>query len=228
METLYLPELSGSQTNYKIEGDELKHCKALRLNICDEFYVTNGTGLSANAIINEISKNHISVSTSTFTENKGELPFRLGLAIGILENKDRFEFALEKAVELGITDFYPLLTEFTQRKNINTERMKLKAIAAMKQCKRSILTAIHPIVKLKDISIIAKEFDKIVLADENGELPQKSNNISTLVLIGPEGGFSETELQMLKLIPNILSLNLGNRRLRSETAALTALASVIL
>ncbi|MFA6571253.1 MAG: RsmE family RNA methyltransferase, partial [Bacteroidota bacterium] len=178
--------------------------------------------------INEILKNHISISTSTFTQNKGELPFRLGLAIGILENKDRFEFALEKAIELGITDFYPLLTEFTQRKNINTGRLKLKAIAAMKQCKRSILTSIHPIVKPKDITIISKEFDKIILADENGEHPKKSNIISTLVLIGPEGGFSETELQILKSIPNIISINLGNRRLRSETAALTALASVVL
>jgi RsmE family RNA methyltransferase len=134
-----------------------------------------------------------------------------------------------------------LQTDFSQQTKINSERLYNKSIAAIKQCKRSCLPTIYPPILLdKLIERIADNsnndyFDsnhcknqnaQIILADEKGILPMKTLQTSeannSIVFVGAEGGFSEREI---KLFPNtITKWKLGNRRLRAETAAITAVS----
>ena len=125
-------------------------------------------------------------------------------------------------MELGVSLFIPLLTDYSHKKAPNATRLQAKAIAAMKQCKRSRLPDIFEPINLQDI--IKFEFEKIILADEQGIkpiLPQESKSI--LLLVGPEGGFSTKEIKFLSKL-NIEKWRFANRRLRSETAAIFGLS----
>ena len=117
MECIYFPELDKNSKDLYISGSEAKHLKALRLKPGEEIQITNGKGLSAGSILIKEEPAGFLIQVTDLQENTGELPYSFALAIGILNDRNRFEFALEKAVELGITDFYPLITEFTEKRN---------------------------------------------------------------------------------------------------------------
>ena len=139
--------------------------------------------------------------------------------MGVLDNKDRFEYALEKCTELGMTDFYPFYTKFSQKKHLKVERLEAKAIAAMKQCKRSRLVRIHDTIKAGDLIGIFAEYKRIVVLDEAGYHPRLGDKgADTLVVGGPEGGLSDEEMQAIYSL-GAEGWNLGARRLRAETAA---------
>lgn len=223
MECIYLPELSLNETFIKIPDSEFRHIRALRLKKNDNIMITNGKGIICLASINKLIKNECVIEIKTIIEeNNCELNRKISLAIGILQDRDRFEFALEKAVELGISEFIPLITDFTQKNKINLERLQSKAIAAIKQCKRSVLPRIHQPVKLdEDLKF---NYDCIILADIGGFKPKLEENYkSILYVVGPEGGFSDRELAIF-LKKNTIRWNLGNRRLRAETAAIVGLS----
>ncbi len=227
MEAIYLPELNEEQNEYKLPSDELNHVKVMRLNVGDKLLAINGNGITAVCAIKSITKKEAIVEIMEYFFNQGENNFDISVAIGILDNKERMEFALEKVVELGAVAFYPLITEFTQRKIINVERFVQKAIAATKQCKRSKLIKIFEAQKFSEFINNISIFQTIILADENGEknIPTNANHIC--ILVGPEGGFSSKEINIIKSLPNTISLNLGNRRLRAETALITAISKFI-
>jgi len=225
MECIYYPELNENSREIEISGAEAKHISALRLQTNDVIMLSNGNGLCAESlIINKVKSSYI-LKPEKFLPNHGELSFRLGFAIGILNDRNRLEFALEKAVELGATDFFPAITEFTEKRRINLSRLSKKAVAAMKQCKRANLINIHKPVKFKKIDNFIQEFENVILADVEGKSPEKTAELkSTLIFIGPEGGFSDKEITTLKSRENIIFWKLGERRLRAETAAVTALS----
>lgn len=223
MECIYWPELSKNDQVIEIDGKEAKHLKVLNTKSGAKILITNGNGLCAEARAERIAKERYKADVIEFRENLGELPYRLGVAMGILDKRDRLEFALEKSIELGISDFYPLITKYTQKNKIQDERLFLKAIAAIKQCKRAKLPTIHAPIDVKNIDETAAEYDKIILLDENGSRPcfnDKQENI--LIVCGPEGGFDYSEIEMIKGLPNTSLTALGNRRLRAETAAISA------
>jgi 16S rRNA (uracil1498-N3)-methyltransferase len=223
MECIYYPDLREDSESIKITGSEAKHLRALRLNINEAIMVSNGDGLCAKASIQIASKTEFLLKINETQENYGERKYVLALALGILSARDRFEFALEKSIELGITDFYPLKTDFSQRPKLNQDRLLSKSIAAMKQCKRSKLTEIHFPYTIENLLRISRSFDTIVVADVNGDLPKNTKiGNRVLVVVGPEGGFSDQELQLLKENEKTVLWNLGERRLRAETAAVVS------
>ncbi|TAL69840.1 MAG: 16S rRNA (uracil(1498)-N(3))-methyltransferase [Bacteroidetes bacterium] len=227
MNCLYLPVLSRAVKDYKLADEEIKHIKVLRISQNEIIMVVNGKGLTATGKITLIRKNEIYFRPDEYIENSGENPFKSGLALGILDNRDRLEIALEKAVELGINDFYPLITKYTQTKKINTERLNLKAVSAMKQCCRSVLPNIHSPITINELLEEAKEYERILLADINGMKPEEiSNEKTTLLLVGPEGGFSIDEIELMKKDKRVELINLGKRRLRAETSAIVALGLI--
>ncbi len=227
MECLYEPELTSETTSLTIRGEEFRHLWALRLRAGERILFTNGTGLCAKAILTHISKQDATLRIEELLPNYGEDTRRVGLAIGILESRERMEFALEKATELGITDFYPIACEFSQKKTLALERLQAKAIAAVKQCKRSRVTVIHPPMKVEDVLNNSSNWSKIILADMEGiESKSDTQGASTLVFIGTEGGFSPKELVALRSDSRTVRLYLGERRLRAETAAIAALCRV--
>lgn len=220
MECIYYPDFTEETNSITIENEEFFHIKALRLRINDNILLTNGKGLIAECIVVDYQKKNCVLNIIKFEKNKGEGKKNIILALGILDNKDRLEFAIEKTVELGISSFIPISTQFSQRKRINITRLENKTIAAMKQTKRATLTKIYEIMNVSEIiETFASEY-QIIIADENGTLPneiQFSNNI--LLMVGPEGGFSDNEKQIITKIEHT-KMYLGNSRLRAETAAI--------
>lgn len=224
MECLFSPEFNKNSSIITIEGDEAKHAKALRLKINDEILITNGKGLTALCKFTEFNKFQSQFHVIEFFEKMGEPNEHLHVAIGILDNKDRFEFALEKAVELGISEFTPLITRYSKNSIINSDRLFAKSVAALKQSKRSVLPVINQPIKLEEL--LKMNTSNLIVADENGT---ESVNVSgnMLLLVGPEGGFSNEELMMInKYKPQ--KLNLGARRLRAETALIASIVKIFL
>jgi 16S rRNA (uracil1498-N3)-methyltransferase len=224
MECLFFEDFDMNSTRIYIDGDEFKHLKALRVNINENIYISNGKGLIANAMV-EVFKNHsTTLKIIEINNNINEDTIRIALALGIIENKDRFEFALEKSVELGITDFYPLISDYSTKRNINNERLKKKVISALKQSRRSYLTKIHESVNLYNSSGIFNQYKNILVADFDGIIFDNKIETDTLFIIGPEGGFSKKDRDFMKLNLNPTIISLGERRLRAETAAIYCLS----
>ncbi len=227
MECFYCEELEIDSVSVRLNVEESKHVRALRILDGDRVLLINGRGLSASAITGISGKFEYKFLVDAYEMNKGELPVRLGLAMGILDSKDRMEFALEKAVELGVTDFYPLITRYSSKSVIKTERLNAKALAATKQTLRSYLINIHEPLDISELPEISEDFERIILADIDGvHFTKPKSKKSTLVLVGPEGGFSKSEIEAINSFENLKVLNLGNRRLRAETAAMVSLALV--
>jgi 16S rRNA (uracil1498-N3)-methyltransferase len=143
-----------------------------------------------------------------------------------LIKKDNFELVLEKATELGVTHFVPVITERTQGKNLNMERAEKIMQEASEQCGRGDIPTIGDTTDLKDA--LNENPDVIIFDMEGNDL--SSYKLSTndyKLLIGPEGGWSDKELKMFKDL-NIQTLKLGDTVLRAETAAIVSCAKIIL
>ena len=228
MECIYSPEISHNNNVVEISGSSAKHLKALHIREDDNILLTNGCGLLAEGRVVRILQDKYLLNIVDLKAINNEHPFRLGLAIGILDNRERLEFCFEKAIELGISDFFPLITDYSQKKKINSERFSAKAISTIEQCKRGRLPTIHNPLNINELLKEADSFANLILLDIAGNRALKlENNKSSLVIIGPEGGFSDKELQTFKQNCRIHFLNLGDRRLRAETAAIVSLGLIV-
>jgi len=229
MECLYAPDLTVDSKEIQLTPDESKHAKVLRLQDGDALLLSSGMGILGKGHLQYISKDVIQVSIQECREMAHELPFSFGIMFPILSSRERMEFAIEKLTELGIQDIYPFRSARSQVHSIDIERLQSKALSAMKQCKRSILPRISPISNVLDIETIAQNYATMILGDIQGftAIPDSlEKRTSMLLCIGPEGGFSDEELTILRSFKQTIPIRLGNTRLRAETAGI-ALASII-
>jgi 16S rRNA (uracil1498-N3)-methyltransferase len=225
MECIYYKELQEIFAPFTPPMEESKHLKALRLSESEHILVTNGKGLSAECRVELIAKNQYKLTPVSFSLNSGEASLRYSLAIGRLSNRDRLEFAIEKAIELGVYAIYIIDADHSERLKLGDERLEAKAIAAIKQCKRSNLPIIHNNIKLNQLLNLRDNINFILL-DEDGTHPENAEiaaNVEHIILVGPEGGFSDKELSAIKAA-NPTVWKLGNRRLRAETAAICGIS----
>jgi 16S rRNA (uracil1498-N3)-methyltransferase len=221
MHCLFNPQVKRGLREYFFDEEELKHLKALRLKVGEKIMITNGQGLSLTGIIMLIQNNFLYIDNPVFFENYGELDINVCIGMSILENRDRMEFALEKCVELGAKEFIPLITKNCERRNINIDRLRVKSLAAMKQCQRSKLITIYPPMEIGELWDRYLDFERILLADKNGErFDKRFISGRNLILVGPEGGFTKEEINFIEKNPKTKLISLGKRRLRSETAAI--------
>jgi len=228
MECIYIQDIDPYATSIIIPTEEACHLKSLRINTGGTIMATNGRGLMCELRISRDSKTAYSASINKVYNDYGEDTISISLAIGLLSDNTRFEFALEKAIELGIDDFYPLMLDFSQKSWLNEQRLKTKAISSIKQCKRSILPNIHKLQSLLELSQNFGQYDSIIIADPSGKPPSDEDiGNRTIIIIGAEGGFSPSEIALLKS-HNIIKWDLGSRRLRAETAAISALSYISL
>ena len=140
--------------------------------------------------------------------------------------KNRMDFMIEKAIELGATDLHPIITQNTETRKINEERLKAQIIEAAEQCERLDLPTLH---KLSDMFTVLKSCDAPVYAaiermDAPKRITVESGDVA--VLIGPEGGFTAEEIATLGTIPSIKAVSLGDNILRAETALLKILCII--
>ena len=146
--------------------------------------------------------------------------------------KARLDFMAQKATELGVSAIWPVRTEYCQVKAIKDERLMANAIEAAEQTERLDLPDIQPFTDLKDVLDSWPEDRVLIFCDErlagdhNGDAVRILSQIQidkAAILIGPEGGFSMAEKQMITKRPHVISISLGPRILRADTAALSAL-----
>lgn len=206
-----------------IDKDEQQHIvKVLRMREGEEIYLTDGNGnLAKGTLIFEGKK--VTLNVSEVQENLPDFSPKLHIAIAPTKNIDRIEFFVEKAVELGISEISLILTEQTERKNINIDKLRKQAIAASKQSLRSHFPKINDLQKFSELMKNLNSENTFV-AHCNKSLARISlNDIPTLdrytFLIGPEGDFSDREIQVLAE-KGIKAVSLGNQRLRTETAGI--------
>jgi len=224
-EFYYTPKEFISGNTIIIAEDEAKHIvKVMRHSINDEIFVTNGEGIVYRAIIENITKREIvaAVKEKFLLANKTE---NLTFCIPILKSADRFEFALEKSVELGITNFLIFNAKKSYKRGVKIERWERILLSAMKQSLQSFKPKIEFTNSLKT-SLANKS--NIIVFEQNAGVTLKSylenkskieaiTEKETYFIFGPEGGLTEEELN----IKNGIKLKLTDNRLRAETAVIT-------
>lgn len=216
-----------SSNSITVKGDECKHiAKVMRHQIDDILYVTSGVGEIYKTKIEDISKSEILASVLETYRYKNKLS-KFTFCIPRLRSQDRFEFAIEKCIELGISNFVIYTADRSVAKGEKLDRWNKVALSAMKQSLRSYLPKIEYKKSLKEILNTESE---VIYFDQNSEKLfienvnfLIENNKSYFLIFGPEGGISEEEKELLK---DELSFQLTANRLRAETAIISS-ASVI-
>lgn len=227
MHLFYNPLVSEDIIN--LNEEESKHCvRVLRLKLNDIVWVTDGNGKMLKTSIIDDNKNKCVLQIVETINNYNKRRFKLHIAISPLQSSDRLEWFVEKATESGIDEITPILCEHSERKNANIERLQKVAVSAMKQSLKAYLPKINPLVKFNDF--IKTEFNEqkgIAYCTDNRQHITKwyNKNSDCLILIGPEGDFSQKEID-LALQNKFIGISLGNSRLRTETAAITACIAV--
>jgi 16S rRNA (uracil1498-N3)-methyltransferase len=204
--------------------EEAFHCyKVLRHKAGDEITLIDGKGSFYTGIIREISRNDCAVSLRG-SWREPDRGYSLHLAVAPTKNSSRFEWFIEKAIEIGVDEITPLLCEHGERKKMNRERLERIALAAVKQSLTAHIPVIHPPSPLQEFLEMEKTGIRIC-----AHLDQEKQHLKNIVvpglkytiLIGPEGDFSVDELDRLNKTGWQMAI-LGKKRLRTETAGIVA------
>ena len=239
LEYYYVPPRDIKDDVVEFKGSELKHLTVVsRKKSGDKIFVVDGEGHTYSVeLINVTSKSAIG-KIQKRSRYLREPNFKLTLAQAIPKG-NRFDLIIEKGTEIGVSKFIPLITErsIVQGSETKLNRWQKIAIAAMKQCTRSILPEITPAQTLDQLFMAKKIYHLQIIAHpennakslteviiRNKEKFKKISNIkSGIILIGAEGGFSTAEVTTAKSW-KFETFSLGQRRLRSETAGIIASA----
>lgn len=231
METhrFYTPEYEFTEKLPLADGlilseEESHHaCKVLRLKIGDIIELINGKGWIARACIVDAHPKR-SLCKITQTAKATDQPSKIHIAVAPPKNISRFEWFLEKATEIGIGQITPLICQRSERQRLNTDRLEKIILAAMKQSKRSWKPILHHSVSFKEMLSTELEDQKMIALLNENSMPLSSvydREKPALVMIGPEGDFTEEE-SATAIEMGFKSVLLGTSRLRTETAALYA------
>lgn len=241
MELFFSRDIDGGLC--RLDHDESGHCiKVLRHRCGDEISVIDGCGTMHRCrIISDSHKGVESVVLESF-ENWGGHPYTLHLAVCPTKNNDRYEWFAEKACEIGFDMLSPVIGEHSERRVLKTARIEKILVSAAKQSLKAAVPVVNEPVSVKEfilnlsdsvpvegegpLKVIAYCFD-----DEN--IPRRSikevldsyQGNEVIVMIGPEGDFSQEEAT-LAVQNGFVPVHLGASRLRTETAAITAAAAV--
>ncbi|GGM31185.1 ribosomal RNA small subunit methyltransferase E [Paraliobacillus quinghaiensis] len=242
MQRYFVPAINFSDNTVTIEGDDVHHItRVMRMESGDEIICNHPSGKAAICKILTVSDQEVVVSINNWLEQSAELPIHVTVAQG-LPKGDKLELILQKGTELGATGFIPFQASRSVVKWDNKkvakkiERFKKIVKEASEQSHRTILPHVESIETIQSLVANSAFYDhKFVAYEETTrELPTKKlsyyfDQITTgekvLICIGPEGGFSESEITKLHTA-GFESIRLGPRILRTETAALYALASL--
>lgn len=224
----YFATLKKQTDTISLDEKSSRHIvQVLRMKAGEELRLTDGLGLSILASIRDANKKKCVVN---IVERKTSEPEkrRVQIAISLLKNAARFEWFLEKATELGMSDIIPLKSARTEKQQYRLERMRGILESALIQSQQSWMPILHePQNFLQCIENFPAD-QKFIAHCEPGEKKQLSEMMHTtvssqLILIGPEGDFTEEEIRKA-VDGGFIAVGLGDHRLRSETAAIAAAA----
>lgn len=228
----------------RLDQDESVHCiKVLRHHCGDEITVIDGCGTLYRCRITSDSHKGVEAVVLSSEDGWGSHPYKLHMAVCPTKNIDRFEWFAEKACEIGFDELSPVIGEHSERKIIKTPRVEKVLISAAKQSLKAAVPVVNEPISVKDFILRYGKTDDvpgeplrlIAYCFEDENIPRQSirkvlkeNNCEdVIVLIGPEGDFSKAEADMA-ISKGFIPVHLGTSRLRTETAALTAVSAAYL
>ena len=226
----YYPDINVAK-EILLDEDTSKHIvQVLRMKIGEQLNLTDGKGnLLTCEIINDHKKHcSVKVINSQFTAQHSR---KVTIAISLLKNSNRFEWFLEKATEIGISEIIPLICERTEKEKFRQDRMEGIIISAMLQSQQCLLPVLHKpiaynaIFQQKEVIHASQKFIAHCIDNQKRNLADLVNESlsSQIILIGPEGDFTPDEIQ-LAVQNHFDAVSLGNTRLRAETAAVVSAA----
>ncbi|MDR0364038.1 MAG: 16S rRNA (uracil(1498)-N(3))-methyltransferase [Bacteroidales bacterium] len=226
MNLFYLPNLQPEdQTAFLTEEESVHAIRVLRLKQGDMILITNGKSWFFEAVIDVDHPKRAEARITTKKYMPRSSGYHIHMAAAPTKNIGRYEWFLEKACEIGVDEITPLITFHSERQKLNLERLERVLIAAMKQSQTATLPKLNPPCEIK--SFVLQNNGDQKFAGWRGEkskgelfdLLQENNSI--IMLIGPEGDFSDEEILLLEENGYIL-VSMGQQRLRTETAAIVA------
>jgi 16S rRNA (uracil1498-N3)-methyltransferase len=221
--------------NILLPKDVINHINVLRLRKNDEIEIFDGEGGVYIFIINLIDRKNIDISLiNSYIKNSNISSIKLNLVMSIIQN-DKFDLVLQKAVELGVNEITPIITERTQMTKTDRFANKIqhwhKIIQnSAAQCGQNILPQLNTVINLSDflnnsgqnsinyicsVKDTAKPFTRLSLLD----------NQLINILIGPEGGFSNQE-ESMAVAKGFMPIHMGDLILRAETAAISGICAI--
>ena len=236
-------QIEGKKVN--IQGQDVNHIRnVLRQKVGDEIIVCN-SDKKRNFLcdITKIEKEFIECEIVRELED-----YKSNIKVTIMQGlpkKDKMDLVVQKSVELGVFDIMPIemercVVKYEEKdKRKKVERWQKISEVAAKQCDRDFITKVNNVVSLKNICKKLSEYDIVILAYEKEEkitlkevlkeIKKKygENEIKIAVIIGPEGGISPNEVEMIKESDNVKVVTLGKRILRTETVALNILSVIM-
>lgn len=216
-------QMNENDRHFTLSETTARHClHALRMRKGERMHITNGKGFVFNATLMESQKKSavVSIDGTTYFD---EAEKQNAIAVSPVKNPARFEWFLEKAVELGISTIIPVICNRTEKYFYKQERLKNIVVSAMLQSKQHRLCNLTEPMPFSELinSVCADQKFIAYCGDNLTPLSSFNNFQRALILIGPEGDFTPDEIdQALKA--NFVAVALGSTRLRTETAALTS------
>ncbi|WDF67849.1 16S rRNA (uracil(1498)-N(3))-methyltransferase [Sphingobacterium oryzagri] len=235
MHLFYTPTLAAHHQQFVLTEEESKHAvRVLRLVAGDQVRLVDGVGGWYTAEIIDPHPKRTTLQILHVEQAYGQSDYHLHVAVAPTKNIDRIEWFLEKATEVGIHEITPIISEHSERKDVKLERLNKVVVSAMKQSLKAYLPRINESVTFSKFLKMQQENAAVVKCMAHcadGE-KQYLNHIckpagNYLILIGPEGDFSETEIAEA-LAQGFHPVSLGNSRLRTETAALSSCLEIAL
>ena len=223
----YHPNITPTDTEVIFDKEESRHIgKVLRKQEKDLLFTTNGLGYIFKVKLQSVTPKKCIGNILEVTKNTS-LPYSLHLAVAPTKLNDRYEWFLEKATEIGITEITPIICDHSERKAIKPERYEKIVQSAMKQSLKAYLPKLNPAVRFSEFIETQKHLDSTRCIAHCEATTKKSlkhvatPNSDVLICIGPEGDFSSEEIKT-SIASGFTPVSLGNSRLRTETAAIVA------
>ena len=232
MELFYSRDIEGGIC--RLDHDESGHCvKVLRHRAGDVISVIDGCGTLYKCKITDDSHKGVEAMVLESVENWGGHSYNLHMAVCPTKNNDRYEWFAEKACEIGLDEISPVIGEHSERRVFKTARIEKILVSAAKQSLKGAVPVVNEPESVKEFITTEREGLKLIAyCFEDERFPRRSikealqtyDGTDITVLIGPEGDFSHEEAE-LAMANGYIPIHLGDSRLRTETAALTAVAA---
>ncbi|MDD4610266.1 MAG: 16S rRNA (uracil(1498)-N(3))-methyltransferase [Bacteroidaceae bacterium] len=221
MHLFYAPDI---ETIHELPTEEAQHCiRVLRQTEGDELFITDGKGSFYRALISMITSKRCFVEIQEKNPQPPLFKAHLHIALAPTKNMSRVEWMVEKSTEIGISEISFLRCRFSERKEIKIERIEKIVVSAMKQSLKAEKPILNAMQKFATFIQQPFEGQKFIAHCYEGEKPLLKDIIQpeqdALLLVGPEGDFSEEEVAQA-VANGYVAVSLGKARLRTETAGL--------
>lgn len=230
MYLFYTPQIVGTADEigktYSLDEEESCHCvRVLRYTRGDEILLTNGQGMTYTAVITNPHPKHCEFEVRTAEKQSKHHSNYIHIAIAPTKNVERIEWFVEKCTEIGVDEITPLLCRFSERKQLRIDRLQKIILSAAKQSLTPYLPKLNEMTDCTEFIRRTEEETRFIAHCYKEDKRDLRNEIkpgkSVVVMIGPEGDFSEQEIAEA-LQHNFVPVSLGDSRLRTETAGIVA------